>query len=346
MENYFGFEEAVKFPDWTTVNSHIISKYRLMPDHTNDMYHYTDIEGFKGIIEDNCLWATNINFMNDSKEYKEGMELCYHEIESLLKTNIDEKEKEYLNQLKIILGKDGAGFWFDIKNEDVFSLSFCKNGDLLSQWRGYGKGCGISIGFDISELHNINLSDKTQADEFDRKIENGELIDGQDLEKLRRTGLRAILRKVEYDNKKKQEIIKEILEIGRLSIKEGRINNDPEFSAQGVAGALKTIIPLLKDEGFREECECRFVRHFFESSKEVEPAIHFRTRNDIILPFLKLKMRDWNNRKLEQLPIKEIIVGPNKNQEYIIKSIKYFLEKEGHKYLIDKVHPSKIPYRD
>jgi hypothetical protein len=39
------------------------------------VYHYTTAEGLKGIIESRCLWATNVNFLNDVSEYNHGMQI-------------------------------------------------------------------------------------------------------------------------------------------------------------------------------------------------------------------------------------------------------------------------------
>ena len=33
------------------------------------LYHYTDAQGFKGIVESYELWATHIQYLNDTQEY-------------------------------------------------------------------------------------------------------------------------------------------------------------------------------------------------------------------------------------------------------------------------------------
>ncbi|EFD2622350.1 hypothetical protein CK189_005805, partial [Escherichia coli] len=37
------------------------------------IYHYTDLNGLKGIIESGSLWATHFSFLNDSNELSHGM---------------------------------------------------------------------------------------------------------------------------------------------------------------------------------------------------------------------------------------------------------------------------------
>jgi hypothetical protein len=44
------------------------------------VYHYTTAEGLKGIIENRCIWATNVNFLNDISEYHHGVDIVREEI--------------------------------------------------------------------------------------------------------------------------------------------------------------------------------------------------------------------------------------------------------------------------
>ena len=37
--------------------------------------HYTSLEGFRGIIESKKIWATNVMFLNDNKEYFHAFEV-------------------------------------------------------------------------------------------------------------------------------------------------------------------------------------------------------------------------------------------------------------------------------
>src|ERR1035441_5092669 len=47
------------------------------------VYHYTAAEGLKGIIENRCIWATNVNFLNDFSEYQYGVEVVREGIKKL-----------------------------------------------------------------------------------------------------------------------------------------------------------------------------------------------------------------------------------------------------------------------
>lgn len=74
--------------------------------------------------------------------------------------------------------------------------------------------------------------------------------------------------------------------------------------------------------------------------------IHFRKRDGILLPYIKIIILDVNCRPHNFFPISDIIVAPSSQREYVADSVKYFLEKSGYEYLVDKVRISEIPYRN
>ena len=47
---------------------------------TTPLYHYTNPVGAHGIIEEKSLWATNIHYLNDSKEFGHAREIAVREI--------------------------------------------------------------------------------------------------------------------------------------------------------------------------------------------------------------------------------------------------------------------------
>ena len=51
------------------------------------LYHYTDVEGLKGIIERNELWASSAYFLNDSAEITYGYGLLKEVLDDWLAKN-------------------------------------------------------------------------------------------------------------------------------------------------------------------------------------------------------------------------------------------------------------------
>jgi hypothetical protein len=136
-------------------------------------YHYTTIDGLRGILANKKLWATDLAYLNDSTEYiyantliEEGIhKLGAHPILSPMLTVLSDEP-----------GPLASAF-------NVYASCFCQAEDLLSQWRAYsGKGTGYAIEFDLELLEN-----RVSANPF------------------------LILGRVEYQSAKQQELIQQII---------------------------------------------------------------------------------------------------------------------------------------
>ncbi|MDQ3195382.1 MAG: DUF2971 domain-containing protein [Pseudomonadota bacterium] len=112
------------------------------------LYHYTSIEGLCGILEKKYVWATVINYLNDSQEFQEAVDI--------LKTVIREKKAnppvENYEELYENLEHDIE----HLQETPICVFSLSEDGNVLSQWRGYCReGAGNSIGFS-SHFFNSN----------------------------------------------------------------------------------------------------------------------------------------------------------------------------------------------
>ncbi len=94
-----------------------------LPD--KSLFHYTSREVFWLIMESETLLARHIMFSNDCEENMIGTNKIAQAMKSV---GIQPKETDAL----------------------PFMVCFCKQGDLLSQWRGYAKE-GVSLEFDFSK---------------------------------------------------------------------------------------------------------------------------------------------------------------------------------------------------
>jgi len=105
------------------------------------LFHYTTPAGFLGILESQKVWATDARFLNDSTELVYAEEV----ISSVLSADWDHYRGEAVRTL-LSRGQhalDGA----DPFVTGVHVVCFCEQGDLLSQWRGYGGQGGYALGF-------------------------------------------------------------------------------------------------------------------------------------------------------------------------------------------------------
>lgn len=348
LENGFtigGRPFAVEIPEYESIRDYAINKYMGPNLSDNIQYHYTDIKGFMGILDNKELWASNTKFLNDRTECKQGLFLAIDVINELLQSNRKGDNLYYVtvkNNINKII-QDGS-------KENIYSLSFCKENDLLSQWRGYGKSGGIAIGFKFigkkgtylgkETILRYSLMDRNCYENVsDEKKKNDDFLP-QDGEWIR-------LYDVIYDEEKQTNMLRDLIQLGEeaainYSTKRSNFSmNEIRNIAQHVSDVIEYCLPIIKNKGFHEEKEIRYIWRDNGSRK-----IYFRERNNILLPYLRCMIRDLNCRELQELPIEDIVIGPQENLDTVFESIKCFLLFNGYEYLIPKLRISSIPYRE
>ena len=98
------------------------------------MYYYTSTDTMCKVLSGAKLFATNLGYMNDSHEYIHGLRTVKKVLED---KGIPENENfSFSNINEYVYGE---------KELTYFSISFCKDGDLLSQWTTYARESGVSI---------------------------------------------------------------------------------------------------------------------------------------------------------------------------------------------------------
>jgi hypothetical protein len=90
---------------------------------TSDIvWHYTNDTGLLGILENNCLWASNVNFLNDVAENKKAKQLLHDNILKRVSIPDIPAYERVLNQL----GKD---------DEKEFDYTLQKHSERLGSIR-------------------------------------------------------------------------------------------------------------------------------------------------------------------------------------------------------------------
>lgn len=123
-----------------------------------NLYHFTTIESLISMLSD-CseknpyitFWATHIRFLNDSSEYKYGLQLCM----------------KYLQKYQEDFLPEGTGISLtptersiDTKS-DSYVVSFAKVCDIAAMWAMYAKhGTGIALVFNKAKLKDIEDASK------------------------------------------------------------------------------------------------------------------------------------------------------------------------------------------
>jgi hypothetical protein len=183
------------------------------------LFHYTDLEGVKGIFSSRMLWLSKFTATNDISEIKLAIE-HFQGFAARKARGLDSAEGRFLREAAEQL----EGF----RRTNICLASFCEQHDLLSQWRSYGNdGRGVALGFNSARLLDV----------------------------AQRNGLR-LLRCV-YEPAQHERISASLtdmlLEAKRASPAEG-----DELIAQFNEVFLR-VAPVIKDHRFGEEREWRLV---------------------------------------------------------------------------------------
>jgi Protein of unknown function (DUF2971) len=116
-----------------------------------EVWHYTSLKGFQGILSSGKIWATEARFTMDKSEYIFAKNVAADYLRSTCPP--DEFSREVVDGLlKTIKASYKVGI-LSPKFADVFVASFSAARDLKSQWSEYGDAYrGVSIGFDLGPV--------------------------------------------------------------------------------------------------------------------------------------------------------------------------------------------------
>ena len=272
---------------------------------TSIVYHYTTLEGFKSIVENSTLWASNFSYLNDSSEIWYGKNL----LNQLIKEEGYLESNQYTNETKEI-----TNIFLNFLNGSAYhayGCCFSSLNDSLSQWRGYGQG--IAIGFDRWALDRQNIDDFR-------------------------------LEKVNYSLSESKSLVHEIFHAFLTEalqwVGNPDYNNIKLALASSFCNYIEFTIPMMKDPSFSDEMEWRLVK--FRSTLtpcDQSPEIKFRAKGNLIIPYLELKLSPGG-----KLPINHVKVGPtDRMQSHLLASVSMLLAKHG--YGDVGVSASTIPFR-
>ena len=113
------------------------------------MYYYTSTDTMCKILQKGDMFATNLNYMNDAQEYVNGLKeirtLCLDEelVRKVYSENADEMNARMIEMLRNEMTEEKLHEYMETNTR--YSISFCKDRDLLSQWTTYARESGVSI---------------------------------------------------------------------------------------------------------------------------------------------------------------------------------------------------------
>lgn len=316
-----------------------------------ELMHYTTFAGLNGIVTSSCLWATDATFQNDVSEITHFFDV---RLKTVIARTMHERGIELaqsIEHLATMIKEGGFDKLVELETDAMirrlreatlsvnrpFILSLCgamnervARSGLLSQWRAYGSDGGYAIVFDTNAFE---------------------------------TALRAEAGKHHYEHVQMGDVYYEGIdptmqpatpdfEELEVTVQNGVAHLLRGGSAEETVGfyeAVTSLSCLCKHWGFYEEKEVRVVA--VQAIAKVEQqvpettrpnkVIQFFARGSVKVPYLELFGTAGSISTIDRLPIKRVIVGPQRNSKECVVKVQNLLKQYG--YDCD-VHESEIPY--
>jgi hypothetical protein len=261
----------------------------LSPDPERKLYHYTDLGGLQGIVENNDLWLTHLRYANDAEELSFGYRVAREVMKEQRENATSPLAPEFFQEIDRFLDPQSAS--------EVYICCFCKRDNLLSQWRGYGaNGSGVSIEFTPASFAEVAGADCP-------------------------IGLMRFW-KVYYKPETQRSIIESAIAHHLTQCQPASVVE----TARKAADAIQFFIPTFKSKDFEVEEEWRLI---FTPRQDCPVKPRFRTRNNMLVPFYSL--RDITGKRMAQLPITQVMVGPSTHRELNRVSTEMLLSRDGYR---------------
>ncbi len=273
----------------------------------DQLYHYTTPGGLLGILESKCFWATDVRYLNDSKEIEYALEL----VKDQLAESVD-----WPNPLDKELAMAWRRATSVLSNTRVYVTCFSRQGDSLSQWRAYAR-TGYAVGIESKQLSTI----------------------------CGRQSAPTMLLQCIYNRVTQKRLVSEMLQFLSTefssALDRGASKAKLLFEYEvHMYGHSLLLAASFKHPKFHEEEEWRVLVRPDESSKS---RIGRYVRNGVrwIIPYRKVDLAPPANQRLS---VREIVAGPSSNPSLALEGA--MVACQEYEIDCQDFRPSEIPFRD
>lgn len=278
------------------------------------IWHYTDQAGFLGILTSGEIWTTDTLFLNDSSEVTYAMS----RIERALESKVPKADAVALN---MFLSSMDQPF-----GPRTAVACFCEDGDLLSQWRGYGSPGGYALGFDPRPLlerwmtgqEGMLLPVKYESDSIDEAANRWADTVAEEWSTAVGGDLATLLKGLDTVTDEAVEALAPAVWKFSKSI-----------------GHLYWVAAQYKDPSFSEEREWRLIT----SLEKGDPStLRTRASNTGLVPYRAVAFQEEPSTS----PLRAVRVGPglDRNQQVAVRGA-----LRANKYRDVEVLSSEVPFR-
>jgi len=264
------------------------------------VWHYTNGEGFLGILQSSTLFATQVAALNDSKETEYATDLFKEAVKQVIAEKGDDRDGvAFLEEVLQFVKEEPANPTRGISK--FFITCFCADGDDINQWSKYARGNGFAIGFYPAGLNRESNS---------------------------------CLYRVVYDRAKQVQAAKTIAEATlrfyMAGLNEERLKDLERWAREFFEAWdewIYKLAPLAKDAKWASEREYRIVH---ELRVAEFPRIRFSQKKTMLSRYLALDFPCCAKRRAALLPIAKIMIGPGNHPAFTRVSVKLLLEQMGY----------------
>jgi len=266
------------------------------------VWHYTDGNGFLGILQSGRLFATQVSALNDTKETEYATDLFREEVKNAIAEQAGNNDavaffQSILEQIKEEPGNPTQGI------SKFFVSCFSTRADDINQWSKYTRASPgrFAIAFYPNGL-NRELNSSLYRVIYDKE----------------RMG--AAVKKVVYAT----------LDFYMSGLTGDRAEKPEEWANMFYLAWdewIYKLAPLVKDQQWESEGELRIVH---ELKVADFPDVRFSQKRSILARYLPLDFPCWVKERVSRLPIAKVIVGPGENQASSRLSAILLLEQMGY----------------
>ncbi len=266
------------------------------------VWHYTDGNGFLGILQSGRLYATQVSALNDSKETEYATDLFREGVTKAIGESTGDDGavaffRNILGQIEEAPDNPTQGI------SKFYVACFSAKGDDLNQWTKYTKA---SPGRFAVAFHPNGLNREPNS----------------------------ALYRVIYDRTKLESAVRKVVDATfdfYMTDLFGERAEKPEEWAKLFYLAwdewIYKLAPLLKDQQWDSEGELRIVH---ELKVADFPDVRFAQKKSSLARYLPLDFPCWVKERVSRLPIAKVMVGPGENQASSRVSAILLLEQMGY----------------
>lgn len=279
---------------------------RAPPSH---LWHYTSADGLVSILKSKQIWASNIAFLNDTKEIEHAVEYAKNAIGNRLnRGDLAADERSVLQEMAQACGSAAKRYYV---------ASFSEDQDLLSQWRAYcPPGGGYSLGISSEHLQAVSRDQH------------------------------FLLLPCIYDHRSQYQIMHEFMESFLIIYRERSSKTDDHSTLRKslvweFAQHVTRFGPTLKHPTFQEEREWRLISPMVQ---EPHPQLDFRGTPSRLVPFYRFSLSTDSNPDLVKAATDHLttIVGPTSDRDSSAMAVQFLMTSL---FGTSRFGSSGIPYR-